>query len=296
MDSRPTGRPYGLWLGYLSALGVVAIWSSFIVISRLGVTGGLTAYDVTALRFLVGGVITIPFCIYYWPRHLALWKILFLTAFGPGVVYSVTMYVGLGMSPAAYAGVFANGTIPIFTAFLAFVFLAERLTHKAFFGIAIIFAGGCMVSFDGLMTGSTQALRGVAFFLVASFLVAAYVNGVRHWKLTPQQTLAIINLPNAVVFLPVWYFFLPSSIAGAAWPDIVLQALFQGLGPSFLALILMTYAVQKLGATPMAGFAASVPTTAALLAIPVLGENLKLLEWAGVVTVTAGLALLIWRR
>jgi drug/metabolite transporter (DMT)-like permease len=290
----------GLWPAYASALGVVAIWSGFIVFSRLGVTGDLTTYDVTALRFLVGGIITIPFSIFYWPRHLALRKVLFLTVCGPGVLYSQSMYFGLKLSPAAYAGVFANGAIPIFTVFLAFIFLGERLTSKAFAGIAVIFAGGWIVAFNGLTPGGGGGgggtTDGIAYFLAAAFLVAAYINSVRRWKLTPRQTLAIINLPNALVFLPVWYFFLPSSLAAAAWSEIVFQALFQGLGPSFLALVLMTYAVHKLGGTLMAGFAASVPTTAALLAIPVLGENLSLVEWGGVATVTSGLALLLWRR
>jgi len=295
MTAHPSGRTDGLWLGYLSALGIVAIWSGFIVVSRLGVTGNMNPFDITAVRFLVGGVVTVPFTLLYWPRHIALWKVLLLSAIGPGVLYSLAMFIGLGLSPAAYAGVFANGTIPIFTSVLAFLFAGERLRKPAFVGIAVIFGGGCLVGYDG-MSGGGEALGGVGFFLIASFTVAMYVVAVRHLKLTPIQTLAVINVPNAVVFLPIWFFWLPSTMSAASWSEIIFQGLYQGLGPSFLALVLMTYGVHKLGPTVMTGFAAAVPTTAALLAIPVLGENLSVLEWTGVITVTAGLAVLIWRR
>jgi len=296
MNNPAAGQPPRLWLGYLSALGVVAIWSSFIVISRLGLTSGLTAYDVTALRFIVGAVITLPFVILHWPRHVAWKNVVFLIIFGPGALYSVIMYLGLARSPAAYAGVFANGTIPIFTALLAFTLLGERLNKIAFAAIAVIFAGGWMVGAEGMSADSVKSIDGVIFFLGGSLMVSIFVLGVRHWKLTPKNTLAIINLPNAFVFLPIWYFWLPSTLETADIKDIVIQALFQGLGPGFLAIIMMTHAVHTLGPTLTTGFAAWVPTVAAIMAIPVLGELLSPLEWVGILTVTAGLSLLIWRR
>jgi len=289
-------RPERLWLGYGSALGVVAIWSGFIVVSRLGVTSGLTAYDITALRFLVGGAITIPFVIWHWPRHVNFNKVLFIAVFGPGVVYSLIMYLGLELSPAAYAGVFANGTMPIFTALIAFFFLGERLSKLSLVAIAVIFVGGWIVAIKSLSSDVPHSIDGVIFFIAGSVLVSVYVIAVRHWKLTPRQTLAIINLPNAIIFIPVWYFFLPSTLGTADFSDIVFQALFQGLGPSFFAIFLMTHAVHTLGPTLTTGFAASVPTVAALMAIPVLGETLSLVEWGGILTVTAGLSLLLWKR
>jgi len=51
-----------------------------------------------------------------------------------------------------------------------------------------------------------------------------------------------------------------------------------------------------LGPTVNAGFAASVPTVAAMVAAPVLGEQLGLIDWIGMVAVTVGLLLLLWRR
>jgi len=295
--NQPSSHPVpNRWLGYLAGLGVIAIWSGFIVFARFGVKGNLTPYDVTALRFMVGALVALPFVFRYWPHHLSSVRILVLMATGPGVVYSVLMYNGLNYSPAAFAGVFANGTMPIFTAIFAWALLGERLGKTAFIAIAIIIAGSVAVGYENLSSVGTENLIGLPFFIIASFFLAAYVVLLRLWNLTSRQILAIINLPSALVFLPLWWFALPSTIGDASLAEIALQALFQGLGPSFLALIFFTYAIQTIGATPVAAFAASVPATAALLAIPVLGERLNIVEWSGVLAVTAGLALLILRR
>jgi len=283
-------------LGYLTGLGFIAIWSGFIVFARFGVKGNLTPYDITALRFAIGSVLTLPFAYLYWPPHLSLAKVLTLAALGPGIIYSVLMYVGLDYSPAAFAGVFANGTMPIFTAFFAWLIVKEKLDKSAYLAIFVILSGSVLVGYENIRAAGMTNLTGVPFFMAASFVLAAYMVLLRLWKLTAKQTLAIINLPNAIVYLPIWFLFLPSGLDHASDNEILLQLLFQGLGPSFLALIFFTFTIQTLGTTAAAGFAAVVPATAALLAIPVLGETLNLVEWLGVCTVSAGLLLLILQR
>jgi len=284
------------WLGILCGLGFIIIWSGFIVFARLGVTGNLTPYDITALRFLVGSLVTLPFVILHWPRQLSFGKISLLALTGPGAIYSVLIYSGLDFSPAAFAGVFANATMPIFTALFAWVWLGDHLNKSTSVAIAVILIGAVTVAYQSFNIANVDNLTGLPFFLAGSLILAAYVVLLRLWKLTTKQTLAIINLPSAIFFLPIWFFFLPSTINSAGFDEILLQALFQGLGPSFLGLIFFTYAIQTLGPTPVAGFAAVVPATATLLAIPVLGETLNLIEWSGVIIVTIGLTLLLLKR
>ena len=119
---------------------------------------------------------------------------------------------------------------------------------------------------------------------------------MQHWKVTPRQALALVTIPNTLVFLPLWYFFLPSGLADTELSIILFQALFQGLGPGFLAVILFAVAAMHLGATPTAGFAAAVPASASVLAMPVLAEYPTPMEWGGIAVVTLGLVLLIVRR
>lgn len=283
-------------LGLLSGFGFIAIWSGFIVFSRMGVTGHLTPFDITFLRFAVGSIATLPFVYLYWPRHLPPLKILALVLTGPGAIYSLLMYTGLNLSPAAFAGVFSNATMPIFTAVYAWALLGERLNKVAWLAILIILAGSIAVGYESMRLSEGAKLAGLPYFIAASLILASYLVLLRRWNITAKQTLAIINLPNFLLYLPFWYFLFPSTIAEATTNEILFQSLFQGLGPGFLALIFFTYATQSLGPTPVAGFAATVPATAALLAIPILYEHLNLTEWTGVLAVTIGLAILIMRR
>ena len=153
-----------------------------------------------------------------------------------------------------------------------------------------------MVGWRGLHAGGADVAQGLVLFISASALLSVYIWGIGRWSVTPRQALAIINVPNLILFLPLWWFFLPSGLAEAETRDILFQAAFQGVGPGFLAVILFALAAVHLGVTPTAAFSASVPAGAALLAIPVLGEIPTPLEWGGIAMVTLGLAILVFRR
>ncbi|MEM7428288.1 MAG: DMT family transporter [Pseudomonadota bacterium] len=282
-----------LLLGLGAALAVICIWSGFIVFSRAGVTTGLTAYDISALRFAVAGALVLPFAFAWWPRHLSIWSLIAIMICGPGATYSILVYLGLTNASAAYAGVFANGSLPIFTAILTFVLARDLPGRGQVAAIAFIILGGVFVGYRGMTSGGADVLSGIGLFLAASAVLSFYIYGVRYWALTPKQALVAVNIPNAALFLPIWYFFLPSGMAEAETSMILFQAAFQGLGPGFLALILFSVAAYHLGPTPTAGFSAVVPASAALLAIPVLSEVPTPMEWAGIAIVTLGLALLM---
>lgn len=283
-------------LGLLSAAGVFCIWSGFLVFSRAGVQSGLTPFDLTALRFLVAGALILPFAVAWWPRHLPLHATLLMSICGPGALYSVLMYFGLRNSSAAYGGVFANGTLPIFTILLGVFFARQVPSRRQLIAVLILVVGAILIGVPGLRTGGTGVVAAIAFFLAASAVLSIYFLGVKQWQVGPREALALVSLPNAIVFLPTWFFFLPSTIHDASWSAIWLQAAFQGLGPGFLAVILFSISARILGPTPSAGLAAAVPASATLLAIPVLGEIPARIEWIGIAIVTAGLVLLLSAR
>jgi drug/metabolite transporter (DMT)-like permease len=254
---------------------------------------GLTPFDLTALRFLVASALILPFATAWWPRHLPLHATLLMSICGPGALYTILMYFGLKDSSAAYGGVFANGSLPIFTTLLGFFFARRVPSWRQLIAVLILVVGAVLIGFPGLRAGGNNALSAIAFFLAASAVLSIYVMGVKHWQVEARQALALVSLPNAVLFLPVWFFFLPSTIQDAPWSTVLLQAAFQGLGPGFLAVILFSISARILGPTPSAGLAAAVPASAALLAIPVLGEIPTGIEWIGIAIVTAGLVLLL---
>jgi drug/metabolite transporter (DMT)-like permease len=206
------------------------------------------------------------------------------------------MYFGLQNAPAAYAGVFANGSIPIFTMTLAAFMVRDIPGPRRIIAVAVIVAGGALVGWRGLNAGGPDVVQGLILFLSASALLSIYIFSIGRLKVSPWQALVVINIPNMVIFLPFWYFVLPSGMAEAPMNDILFQALFQGLGPGFFAVIMFTTAALHLGSTATAGFSAAVPAGAAVLAIPVLAEVPMPLEWVGIGLVTMGLVILVLRK
>lgn len=283
-------------LGLLAAIAVLFIWSGFIVFSRAGVLSGLTPYDIAALRFIVAGLLVAPFLSAWWPRNLPLGVQALMVLAGPGALYSVLIYAGLERASAAYGGVFSNGALPLVTMGLAFALAGTRPGRGEVIGSAVIIVGGVMVAWRGLSQGGADVGAAIALFLFCAAMIGTYIYTIRQFGVTPRQALAVVTLPNTLIFIPLWWFALPSTLAEAETTTIIAQALFQGIGPGFLALICFAMMANHLGATPTAAVSASVPAVAALLAIPVLGEIPTTLEWIGIGTVTLGLVLLIGRR
>lgn len=283
-------------LGLAAAFGMIFVWSGFIVFSRAGVQTALTPYDVTALRFLVSAAITLPFAVLWWPRTLAPWKQMVIAVCGPGILYTQFMYHGLTNASAAYGGVFANGSLPVFALLIMALALGQRPTLRQVLAVAIIVAGGILLAWRGLSLGGADVVTGIALFLGASLVLVIYIVGLGHWGVTPKEALVLVNLPNALIYLPVWLLALPTGVHQTPIDVLVFQALFQGLGPGFLVVILLTLTSRHLGAAVTSGLSAVVPATATVLAIPVLGEIPGPVQGLGIAVVTLGLILLVWRR
>lgn len=284
-----------LAIGLASAGAILFIWSSFFVFSRAGAITNMTPYDIAGLRFIVAGVLVLPFAYWWWPRHLSFVAIATMTLCGPGAVYSIMMFHGLTEASAAYGGVFANGSLPIFTMIVAFALAGERPTLRKIIAAFIILAGAVLLGWRGMNAGGESVAFGLALFLTASLIMSMYIYGVGFWNVSPFQALAIITVPNALIYVPIWIFFLPKGLFDTELETVLFHALYQGVAPGFLAVVLFALAAIHLGPAATAGFSAIVPATATLLAIPVLGEVPTPLEWVGIGIASVGLALLVWK-
>jgi len=69
---------------------------------------------------------------------------------------------------------------------------------------------------------------------------------------------------------------------------LVFQGLYQGIGPTIVAMILFLQAVSILGAERTGALVALVPVMAGLGAVPLLGEPLTIWLVAGLALVSAG--------
>ncbi|MEM7686787.1 MAG: DMT family transporter, partial [Pseudomonadota bacterium] len=179
---------------------------------------------------------------------------------------------------------------------IALIVTGVRPTAVQLIGAMVIVLGGVMVAWRGLTAGGADVVLGIGLFVGASSLIATYIYMLKHCNVTPKQALALVNIPNALLYLPLWFLFLPSAIGEVPTETVLAQAAFQGIGPGFLAVMIFALMAFHLGATPTAAVSATVPAAAALLAVPVLGEIPTPLEWTGIAIVSIGLWVMIRSR
>jgi drug/metabolite transporter (DMT)-like permease len=293
------GQPNYL-VGLACGLSVPFIWGLWIVASRFGVTHSLTPYDVTALRVGVASVIVLPVLLKQGLGGLALGRA-FVISVGVGAPFALASFAGMALAPVAHAGVLTNGTMPIFAAILGILWLRERPARQRLAAMALIIAGGLLIGGDSF-SGVAAPLQwfGDLLLVAAGALFAIYMTALRKWQPEIRQTIVAVPVVSAALYLPIWALLLPSELLRAEafppWPEVALQAGFQGVVSSFIVVILLTRATRSVGATTIAVFLAGAPALAVAFGILLLGELPTALAWTGLAVSTAGMVLAVERR
>jgi drug/metabolite transporter (DMT)-like permease len=269
---------------------VVLIWSGWITLSRHGAAGGLSIYDMTALRFGTAALVTMPLWLGY-PWRRVRWGRALVVALGCGFPYVLLTFAGLRTTGAAGAGVLVNGSLPIASALLGLVWM-KRYPRRAVWvtAVAVLGASCCMLGGQVASTAGfgTSAL-GILCLLSAAFVLAAYMIALEAWRFGIRDVLVLVPLINAALFIPVWWLALPSLLSSASFSEIAVQAGYQGLVVSVLALVLFTECVKRLGALSSSLFMAFVPACTAALAWWLLGEALTSWQLCGIGLCSAAL-------
>jgi drug/metabolite transporter (DMT)-like permease len=280
--------------GAASAIAAVSIWASWSVITRSAVTTSLDAWDIAALRFGVAGLLLLPVVL---RRGLALdrlgWFGLAVLVGGFGAPYALVAAGGLAFAPAADQGALNPGVMPLFVALIAAILLGETLSTGRKYGLSLILLGAVAIVGWHASDARPHALRefGDALFLVAAFLTACATVVIRRARLDPLHAAALVSTLSLVAYLPVYLAWHGSDLARLTVGTIAVQAIFQGVIVTIVALVLYARAVAILGASRAAAFGALVPTLSALFAIPLLGEWPSDTDWAGIGLISVGVCL-----
>jgi len=104
---------------------------------------------------------------------------------------------------------------------------------------------------------------------------------------------AIVAVGSAVVYLPVYMLVLPKRIAVAPVSDVLLQAGFQGVLVSVVAIYAFNRSAELLGAVAGATLPALIPVVTLGLGAVILGESAGRDEIASAALVAVGLALIL---
>ena len=286
-----TPTPSSHRAGWIAVAATICIWTGFILVSRAGGKGLLTGWDVAALRFGVGGLVALFFLSRV---SLPPLKVIALFSVFGGIGYAVTVYTAFRLAPAAHASVLMPGALPFATAVIAWLWLRQAPSRVQRLALGLVFAGIVLTAADTLSHGAQITglqLAGDALFLCGSSAWATFTLLLRRYPMPPLAATVATTLGSAVVYLPIWWLFLPSTLGQAPAAEIAMQAVYQGVLVVFVAMLLYTFAVRQLGPQTVALLMAVVPGLSALAAVPVLGEPLSLLSLAGLAAVTAGAVL-----
>lgn len=275
-------------IGLAAGLFVLLVFAGNLVVSRVGATNTLTIYDVAALRFGIGILCAAPFLVRVRPVNLT-WRRAIVLAVLSGALFVLLLVGGFVFAPVAHGGIVVNGGMPVFAALFSWFIFGEGLGRWRVAGVALIVAGVAATGWDALAYGVPGQWRGHLLFLGAAACNSGFLTAVRGWRIGALESLIAVLGLNALIYLPVWWLFLPSTLTTAPWQEIALQGVYQGLIAAFIAGTMIAYAARTLGSTRQAAIMSGAPALALLLAIPLLGEIPSWISVAGVVIVTAGI-------
>lgn len=221
--------------------------------------------------------------------HRKDWKWLALTAFCEPFAYYLFEAHGLQRIPATLGAIIMS-TIPLFTPFVAYHFLRERVTTGFLAGLLLSFVGVMLIVIEDF--SGEQTWGGIALMFGAVF--AAIFYGVLVRKLSARYSpLTIVRMQNffgAWFFLPLFLVFdLDAFAASTVTIDAITGLLKLSIFASFLAYFFLNYAIRHLGLNKANTFSNLIPVVSAVVAWYTIDEMFTLQKVLGIGIVIAGL-------
>lgn len=286
-------------MGFLYGLAVALVWGAQPVVATFGYRAGMSALDLTLLRFAASGLVMLPLFLRSgvakagglgWPRAL----LLILLA---GPLYNMVLIGGLTWAPSSHSSLIYPACTPIFTALLAKLLLdrGERLPVG---GLVLLVAGVLTIKLAGILHPaagvSSDAWRGDLLFMVAALMWSFYTVLMRRWDTDPLAVVSVVQV-GGLLYLPLYFLTEGTAVFRLDPAAITIQVLYQGVLVSVISVLLFNLAVRRIGAKASM-FTAMMPVVGVSLAVIALGEPLTLSLIAGTLLIVGGLFLSLKRK
>lgn len=278
-----------LWMGLAAAAAILVIWSSFILLTRLGARSTFQPPDLLALRVGIAGLVMAPFLLKNGMGGLKLWQGLIMALLA-GIGFGGLAYTAFSLAPVSHAAVLMTGSLPLQTSILAMLVLGERFNRIRSVGLGLIVLGVVMIAWQSLATAERSMWLGDALFVLSAMSWAIYSILAQRWKMKPLQAASVVFPLAFCLYMPLYFLFVDSRLHEAPLSALLTQAVLQGLLATIVSMFAYMRVVVAFGAASTTMLTAAVPGLVTILAIPLLGEIPAWSDVIGVACVTGGIA------
>lgn len=287
-------RHVGIALGILAVL----IWGGYLAFTRAGIVNGVSAHEMTLLRFAVAALIMLPWSISHFgliKQHLTFAKALVLTLTA-GPLFILLGAGGYEYAPLALGATIQPAAISLTGIFLGTWLLAEKLTSTQTVGVFTLIIGTCMVAFydkSQVVALTAQTLQGMLMFVGAGILWALFSYFCKRWAIPPLVATATVASLSAMVYVPIylWTHGITKLVAIPA-ATLITQAIVQGVLSGVIAVLAYSKVVQIMGVSKASMFPALVPSVAVLFGVLLVDEIPTFLQCCGVIVSLFGFTLI----
>ena len=211
-----------------------------------------------------------------------------------GIGYCVTVYSGFYFSPAAHAAIFLNGFIPVCTALAAWLIYKQPFDRHMWVSIGVISISLIAMTYLLLMNSRQPFGVGDVLFVLGAMCWGVFSVLLRESNMTAWQAMCSVAIWSAILYLPVYWLFIPKHLAEVEPLHIAIQTLFHGVLVVIVATICYIEAIKRLGAFQAGSIVTLAPFIAAVIAIPLLNEPVSPAIICGLIGIGIG-ALQPWR-
>jgi drug/metabolite transporter (DMT)-like permease len=278
-------------LAALAMLISVTIYGVNFVVSRHATLNGFTPYDIAALRFGLGGLLMLPLFLKAggftdcagvgWGRGLILCLM-------SGIPMTLLQIIGVSLAPAAHGATIGPGTVTIISFVGGVIMFGAMLSGRVKLGLSFALLGLLCFGVGSGLSGSRTIILGDLCFLLMALLWGGYPLALQKWKVDPLVATAVLSVLS-LVYVPVWWAFLPSNLGQISPWIIAAHAFNQAVLNLIVGLWLWGWAARTAGASWAGRFPPLIPVIGTLTAIPVLGEWPGPFQTTAVVLIVAGL-------
>ncbi len=268
-------RPHAL-------LTLAFVFMSFNIIVGRAVHEDVPPVGLSFWRWTVAAVLLLPFSIgavrRQWPLIVAHWRILMLIAAVMVLFGNTLVYVGLQSTTALNGGLIPVSR-PVIILVLAWLIFRGSVTGHQWLGIAIATFGVVLVLTrgDAAVLGGLDFNTGDLWLVVSSVGIASYQVLVARApkELDPKALLQSMITLGAVMLVPVYLWETSSGRPVTLdWPTAG-AVLYVAIFPSIIAIYLINAGILALGPARAGVYNYLQPLFVAILAVPLLGEEVR---------------------